>query len=173
MVRYTLAQSPEIVLTVRGKDSSQAREKAMDKLMELMDAGKLPTELEEGFSPQQFIEVKEPDETPIEEEDAISEAVQILSNLATLKLKVMESREEALKVREAIDILFTDQPVTVEEVTELKDGFKVLKNFAVSNLRYREARAKAEEARAILDEALKSSDAEVKPEKPPEKKDKK
>lgn len=24
MVRYTLAQSPEIVLTVRGKDSSQA-----------------------------------------------------------------------------------------------------------------------------------------------------
>lgn len=173
MVRYTLAQSPEIVLTVRGKDSSQAREKAMDKLMELMDAGKLPTELEEGFSPQQFIEVKEPDDTPIEEEDAISEAVQILSNLATLKLKVMESREEALKVREAIDILFTDQPVTVEEVTELKDGFKVLKNFAVSNLRYREARAKAEEARAILDEALKSSDAEVKPEKPPEKKDKK
>lgn len=173
MVRYTLAQSPEIVLTVRGKDSSQAREKAMDKLMELMDAGKLPTELEEGFSPQQFIEVKEPDDTPIEEEDAISEAVQILSNLATLKLKVMESREEALKVREAIDILFTDQPVTVEEVTELKDGFKVLKNFAVSNLRYREARAKAEEARAILDEALKSSDAEAKPEKPPEKKDKK
>ncbi len=173
MVRYTLAQSPEIVLTVRGKDSSQAREKAMDKLMELMDAGKLPTELEEGFSPQQFIEVKEPDDTPIEEEDAISEAVQILSNLATLKLKVMESREEALKVREAIDILFTDQPVTVEEVTELKDGFKVLKNFAVSNLRYREARAKAEEARAILDEALKSSDAEVKPENPPVKKDKK
>lgn len=173
MVRYTLAQSPEIVLTVRGKDSSQAREKAMDKLMELMDAGKLPTELEEGFSPQQFIEVKEPDETPIEEEDAISEAVQILSNLATLKLKVMESREEALKVREAIDILFTDQPVTVEEVTELKDGFKVLKNFAVSNLRYREARAKAEEARAILDEALKSSDPEVKPESSPVKKDKK
>ncbi|CAD5950910.1 hypothetical protein PCC9214_02549 [Planktothrix tepida] len=173
MVRYTLAQSPEIVLTVRGKDSSQAREKAMDKLMELMDAGKLPTELDEGFSPQQFIEVKEPDDTPVEEEDAISEAVQILSNLASLKLKVMDSREEALKVREAIDILFTDQPVTVEEVTELKDGFKVLKNFAVSNLRYREARAKAEEARAILDEALKSSDAEAKPENAPGKKDKK
>ncbi|MBD2483656.1 hypothetical protein [Planktothrix sp. FACHB-1365] len=173
MVRYTLAQSPEIVLTVRGKDSSQAREKAMDKLMELMDAGKLPTELDEGFSPQQFIEVKEPDDTPVEEEDAISEAVQILSNLASLKLKVMESREEALKVREAIDILFTDQPVTVEEVTELKDGFKVLKNFAVSNLRYREARAKAEEARVILDEALKSSDPEAKPENAPGKKDKK
>ena len=173
MVRYTLAQSPEVVLTVRGKDSPQAREKAMDKLMELMDSGKLPTELEEGFSPEQFIEVKEPDETPLEEEDAISEAVQILSNLASLKLKMMESREEALKVRAAIDILFSDQPVSVEEITELKDGFKVLKTFAVSNLRYREARAKAEEARAILDEALKPSEGEDKPEQTPGKKDKK
>lgn len=173
MVRYTLAQSPEVVLTVRGKDSSQAREKAMDKLMELMDSGKLPTELEEGFSPEQFIEVKEPDETPLEEEDAISEAVQILSNLASLKLKMMESREEALKVRAAIDILFSDQPVSVEEITELKDGFKVLKTFAVSNLRYREARAKAEEARAILDEALKPTEGEDKPEPTPSKKDKK
>lgn len=173
MVRYTLAQSPEIVLTVRGKDSPQAREKAMDKLMELMDSGKLPTELEEGFSPQQFIEVKEPDETPLEEEDAISEAVQVLSNLASLKLKMMESREEALKVRSAIDILFSDQPVSVEEITELKDGFKVLKTFAVANLRYREARAKAEEARAILDEALKSNEGEDKPEQTQGKKDKK
>lgn len=173
MVRYTLAESPEIVLTVRGKDSPKNRDKAMDQLMELMESGKLPTELEEGFSPQQFIEVKEPDETPLEEEDAISEAVQLLSNLASLKLKMMESREEALKVRSAIDILFTDQPVSVEEITELKDGFKVLKTFAVANLRYREARAKAEEARAILDDALKSSEGEDKPEQTPGKKDKK
>jgi len=93
--------------------------------------------------------------------------------LASLKLKVMESKEEALKVRESIDILFTDQPVTVEEITDLKDGFKVLKIFAVSNLRYREARGKAEEARAILDEALKSSEPEPKPDNPHGKKDKK
>lgn len=49
MVQYTLAQSPEIILTVSGKDSAKAREKAMDQLIELMDEGKLPTELEEGF----------------------------------------------------------------------------------------------------------------------------
>jgi hypothetical protein len=85
----------------------------------------------------------------------------------------MESKEEALKVRESIDILFTDQPVTVEEITDLKDGFKVLKNFAVSNLRYREARGKAEEARATLDEALKSSEPESKPDNYQGKKDKK
>ena len=162
MVRYTLVQSPEVILTVKGRDSAKAREEAMDQLMELMDAGKLPTELTEGFGPKQFIEVKEPEDITSDEEDAITQAVQVLSNLATLKLKVMESREEALKVRAAIDILFTDEPVSVEEITNLKDGFKVLKNFAQANVRYREARGKAEEARTVLDAALKSAEPELK-----------
>jgi hypothetical protein len=74
----------------------------------------------------------------------------------------MESREEALKIREAIDILFTDEAVSAEEISRLKDGFKVLKNFAQANVRYREARGKAEEARAILDEALQSVESEKK-----------
>ena len=164
MVRYTLPQSPEIILTVKGKDSAKAREEAMDRLMLLMDEGKLPTELAEGFGPKQFVEVIE-DATVSDGEDAITEAVQILSNLASLKLKVMESREEALKIREAIDILFTDEAVTAEEIGRLKDGFKVLKNFAQANVRYREARGKAEEARAILDEALQSVESEKKTQK--------
>jgi soluble cytochrome b562 len=158
MAQYTLAQSPEIILTVPGKDSAKAREKAMDQLMELMEAGKLPTELEEGFGPQQLIEVKEaPVENPADE-DAITQAVQILNNLATLKLKVQESKAEALEVRKAVDVLFSDKSVTEEEITKLKEGFKVLKNFAQANLRYQEARAKAENARQVLDQALKSPD---------------
>jgi len=156
MVQYTLAQSPEIILTVSGKDSAKAREKAMDQLMELMDAGKLPTELEEGFGPQQLIEVKEPTIDSASGEDAITQAVQVLSNLATLKLKVQESRDEALEIRKAIDVLFSDNSVTEEEIARLKEGFKVLKNFAQGNLRFQEARAKAEHARQVLDQALKS-----------------
>jgi|JI71714B2RNA_FD_contig_101_189671_length_4824_multi_5_in_0_out_0_4 hypothetical protein len=165
MVRYTLAQSPEIILTVRGNDTPKAREKAMDQLMEMLEAGKLPTELPEGFGPKQFIEVKD-EEVITEEEDAVTDAVQVLSNLATLKLKVMELREEALKVREAIDILFADEVVSAEEVSRLKDGFKVLKNFAIANLRYREARSQAEGARTILDAALKAPEAEIKAPEP-------
>ncbi|WP_414530146.1 hypothetical protein [Nodularia chucula] len=156
MVQYTLAQSPEIMLTVSGKDSAKAREKAMDQLMELMDAGKLTTELEEGFGPQQLIEVKEPAHSSTSGEDNITQAVQILNNLATLKLKVQETRAEALEIRQAVDILFLDNPVTEEEIARLKEGFKVLKNFAQANLRYQEARTKAEQARQILDQALKS-----------------
>ncbi|MGI2905501.1 MULTISPECIES: hypothetical protein [Tolypothrichaceae] len=156
MVQYTLAQSPEIILTVSGKDSAKAREKAMDQLMELMEAGKLPTELEEGFGAQQLIEVKEAPIDTAGGEDAITQAVQVLSNLATLKLKVQDSRAEALEIRKAVDVLFSDQSVTEEEITRLKEGFKVLKNFAQANMRYQEARTKAEQARQVLDQALKS-----------------
>ncbi|AFY41661.1 hypothetical protein [Nostoc sp. PCC 7107] len=157
MVQYTLAQSPEIILTIPGKDSAKARDKAMDQLMELMDAGKLPTELEEGFGPQQLIEVKESTiDTANNGEDAITQAVQLLNNLATLKLKVQESRTEALEIRKSVDVLFSDNSVTEEEITRLKEGFKVLKNFAQANLRYQEARTKAEQARQVLDQALKS-----------------
>lgn len=165
MVQYTLAQSPEVILTVPGKDSAKAREKAMDQLMELMDEGKLPTNLSEGFDPKQFIEVKEDaissgkSASAAADEDAINQAVQILSNLATLKLKVQESRTEALKIRSQIDVLFTDDSVTETEINQLKEGFKVLKTFAQANLRYRDARSQAEEARTVLDRALQSTDS--------------
>lgn len=158
MVKYTLPQSPEIILNVPGRDSAKARDKAMDQLMELMDEGKLPTDLAEGFSSQQLIEVKETTASDTSsDEDAVTQAVQVLSNLATLKLKVQESRDEALAVRAAIDVLFTDKSVSEEEISRIKEGFKSLKNFAQINLRYQEARAKAEQARIVLDEALKSS----------------
>ena len=159
MVRYTHVQTPEIKHTVHGKESKKAREKAMDKLMEIMEAGDLPTELEEGFGPQQLIEVKEPSmDTASGDEDKIIEAVQLLSNLATLKLKVQDTRTEALEVRKLVDILFSDESVSEEEISSLKEGFKVLKNFAQANLRYKDAREKAEQAREVLDQALKSPD---------------
>ncbi|MBW4519035.1 MAG: hypothetical protein KME16_04960 [Scytolyngbya sp. HA4215-MV1] len=162
MVRYTLAQSPEVILTVPGKDSEKARDKAMDQLMELMDTGALPTDLSDGFGPQQFIEVKEMEPLPSSEEDTITQAVQVLSNLATLKMKVQDIRLEAYQIRDLVDILFQDDPITEDQINRLKEGFKVLKTFAQLNLRYREARSQAEEARATLDRALQAPEAESK-----------
>ncbi len=157
MVQYTIVQSPEIILTVPGKDSPKARDKAMEQLLEMMDEGKLPTKLSEGFSPKQFIEVKEPELLDENSDDALTEAVQILSSLVTLKEKVDRSHADALKVREQIDILFEDRPVTEEEIANLKEGFKTLKTFAQANQRYQAAREQAEEARTILDRVLKST----------------
>lgn len=157
MVQYTLAQSPEVILSIPGKDSLKAREKAMDQLIELMDDGKLPTNLSDGFAPDQFIEVKEsqPTDNVRQQEEAVVEAVQVLSNLASLKVKMQEVRTDALKVRELVDLLFTDDPISDEQLNELKEGFKVLKTFAQNNLRFRDARSQAEEARKVLDAALK------------------
>ncbi len=159
MVQYTLPQNPQVVITVPGKDSTKAREKAMDQLMELMESDQLGTELAEGFGPSQFVEVKEME--AVGDEDNVIQAIQTLSNLATLKLKVQESRSDALKVRALVDILFTDTDVSEEQLNQLKDGFKLLKSFAQANLRYREARSQAEQARAILDQALQSPDGEM------------
>lgn len=160
MVQYTIAQSPEeVLIEIPGKDSKKARDKAMDQLIDLMDEGKLSTNLSDGFDPQQFIAVKEPT-TPAavqKDEDAVTEAVQILSHLANLKVKMQGSRDEALQVRDLVNVLFSDDTITEEDVIRLKEGLKTLKQFAQSNLRYREARSQAEAARKTLDEALKPS----------------
>jgi len=42
-------------------------------------------------------------------------------------LKVQELRAEALKVRAQVDILFTDEPISEDEIASFKEGFKVLK----------------------------------------------
>lgn len=157
MVQYTLAQCPEVTLSVTGKDSKKAREKAMDQLIDLMDEGKLPVDLSDGFGPQQLIEVKAQDaDMAVDDEEAVVQAVQTLNNLANLKLKAQDLRDEALKIRSQIDVLFTDDPVTEEEISQLKDGFKILKNFAQANIRYRAGRTEAEQARIVLDEALRN-----------------
>lgn len=158
MVQYTLAQDPEVILPVPGKDSLKAREKAMDQLMDLMNEGKLSTPLADGFGPQEFIEVKEPPPNTTEEEDAVVQAVQTLSNLAKLKLKVQSSHAEAMKVRALVDLLFSDDAISEAQSVSLNEGFKVLKQFAQTNLRYRDARSQAEQARKVLDAALKSPD---------------
>ncbi|MGB3312445.1 MAG: hypothetical protein WA939_04420 [Nodosilinea sp.] len=158
MVQYTLAQSPEVVLTVSGKDSRKAREKALDQLMAMLDEGALPTVLADGFSAEQLVEVHPPitSTTVQQQEDSVVEAIQVLNQLATLKVKVQASRDEALQVRQLVNLLFTDDPMTEDQFTDLKDGFKVLKSFAQSNLRFKEARTQAEDARQILDNALEN-----------------
>ncbi|MFN6068867.1 MAG: hypothetical protein ACK45T_17205, partial [Pseudanabaena sp.] len=115
----------------------------------------------DGFSPDQFIEVRELSMSE-DREDPITQAVQILNNLATLKIKVQELRSDAMQVRSQIDILFSDEIVSEEQINSIKEGFKTLKNFAQLNMKFLDARSQAEKARQVLDEALKSPNSEVK-----------
>lgn len=161
MPRYTLPENPEVILEIPGtRDTVKSREKAMDQLVELMDEEKLGADLPNGFSPDRFVIVSEelPDLAQAENnnQDEITKAVQILSTLASLKAKLQETRTEALAVRSQIDILFSDAPASAEQLSELKNGFRILKTFAGLNERYRAARAQAEAARQILDKALQA-----------------
>jgi stalled ribosome rescue protein Dom34 len=155
MVKYTLKEDPEVVIEVPGKDSAKSRDKAMDKLMKLLNEEKLSTNLEDGFGPDEFIEVRENSVSGSSpEDDEIVEAVQILNNFATLKLKTQESKQEALEIRALVDLLFSDDLISEDDVAKLKEGFKVLKTFAQANIKYREAKSQAETARSTLDRAL-------------------
>lgn len=157
MVKYTLKEEPEAVIEIVGKDSKKAREKAMLQLMELMDNGKLKTTLDKGFSPSNFIEVQENPQAELSPpEDEVVQAVQILNRLASLKLKMQEMQQNALEIRAIVDLLFSDDPISEEDVLRLKEGFKVLKKFAQANIQYREARSQAGAARSVLDRALQS-----------------
>lgn len=161
MPRYTLPENPEVILEIPGaRDTAKSREKAMDRLVELMDQEKVGSDLPDGFSPDRFVVVSEdlPDLAQADDsnQNEITRAVQILSTLASLKAKLQETRAEALAVRTQIDILFSDATVSAEQLGELKNGFKILKTFAGVNERYRAARAQAEAARQILDKALQT-----------------
>lgn len=160
MVKYTMKEDPEVIIEVPGKDSPKARDKAMDQLVDLMDAGRLKTNLDNGFGLQDFIEVKPTSLDASPAEDDVIQAVQVLNHLATSKLKMQELRQDALEVRALVDLLFADDLISEEDLAHLKEGFKVLKSFAVANIRYRETRDQATAARETLDRALQ-------PETPP------
>jgi hypothetical protein len=155
MVQYSFPQNPDIILTVTGKDSSRAREKAMAQLIDLMDGGMLDAETVDGLEPQQLVEVgKEPPAPSGEADDPIAHAVQTLSTFAGLKLKLQELQGDAIEVRSQIDILFGPEPITEAQINALKDGFKTLKTYAQLYHRLQELLPRAEASRAMLDRAL-------------------
>ncbi|MFB2939029.1 hypothetical protein ACE1B6_27565 [Aerosakkonemataceae cyanobacterium BLCC-F154] len=161
MPQYTLAEDPTVILTVPGKnDTKKNREAAIEKLLELMDTGELSIDLKDGFSPDQLILVKDTkaegnvnlkDSTG--EDSGIVQAVQVLTQFASLRQRVEELRPAAQEARSQIDLLFAGE-VSIEQIQQIKEGLKALKNFAQVNIQFRESITEAEAARKTLDEAL-------------------
>ena len=144
MPRYSLAEDPTIVLDIPGKnDTRKAREAAIEKLLELMESGELNTELKDGFGPDQLIMIKTPgNESSSSQKDGSGEdsdvvqAVQTLTQFATLRQRVEELRPGAQEARSQIDLLFEGE-VTVEQIQQIKEGLKSLKNYAQANIQFR------------------------------------
>ncbi|MFB2837860.1 hypothetical protein [Floridanema evergladense] len=161
MPQYTLAEDPTIVLTVPGKnDTKKNREAAIEQLLELMDSGELSIDLKDGLGPDQLILVKDAKaegnanlKEGTGEDSGVVQAVQVLTQFASLRQRVEELRPAAQEARSQIDLLFAGE-VTVDQIQQIKEGLKALKNFAQVNIQFRESIAEAEAARKTLDEAL-------------------
>ncbi len=161
MATYTLTEAPEVTVSVRGKDSPTTRQKAIEKIAEMMELGELPNELLNGLSAEQLILTEAPaqmtDSQGDEEKEPLVMAVQELSKFFPLKIKTQRLKQAALQARHNLDVLFTDETIEqdldqLEEV--LKANFKTLKEFASSLGEYRQAKQGADKALIILDEAL-------------------
>ncbi|MBW4695094.1 MAG: hypothetical protein KME27_25365 [Lyngbya sp. HA4199-MV5] len=88
-------------------------------------------------------------------EEEITQAIQVLSTLATLKLKTQESKDQSLVVLRKIESLFKlEEPISPEDLEELKTGFKTLNKFALAVNQYYETKTKAEDAKKVLDAIL-------------------
>lgn len=153
--QYTIPQCPELIIEVPNSDSDKARCKATQELIQLINEGRLSVQIPEGFSTSQLIEITEKD-LMAEDEGKIINAVKILSKFSTSKQKTQELYDQAIEARKQLDVLFSNRRVSHEEFQRIKEGFKVLKEFALANLRYKEVLPEAENARLLLDEALES-----------------
>lgn len=95
--------------------------------------------------------------SPQTAEEEITQAIQVLSALATLKLKTQESKDQSLVVLRKIESLFKlEEPISPEDLEELKTGFKTLNKFALAVNQYYETKTRAEDAKKVLDAILGS-----------------
>ncbi|MHC5819652.1 MAG: hypothetical protein ACYT04_28195, partial [Nostoc sp.] len=81
MPQYTIPYCPELLFEVPGADSDNARYKATQQIVFLINEGQLKIKLPEGFSTRKLIEITKQD-LMAENEHKIIEAVKIISKLS-------------------------------------------------------------------------------------------
>lgn len=159
MVAYTLPECPDLIISIRGKDSEKSRKQAMEQLHQMMEDDEIPADsFPNGVSFADFIEVdssKLASPKAADDNNEVLQAVQTLSNLALLKIDLEKDRQAALEIYEVINrLLFSDNSIEEEEIDRLKQGFKTLKIFAQNHVKLQSALPQAEVARDLLNQAL-------------------
>lgn len=161
MATYTLAQASEVQVSVPGKDSVTNRDKALDKIKQMLESGELPTELSIGLSTEQLVLTAAPGKITFplgdEEQEPIEVAVRELQKFLFLKLRTQRLKLGATQARQNIATILTEETneQDIDQLEEmLKGNFKTLKEFVGVLKEYRQAKPGAESALIILDEAL-------------------
>lgn len=158
---YTLAQAPAVQVSVPGKDSVTTRDKALEKISQMLESGELPTELSTGLSAEQLILTAAPGKITFsegdEEQEPLEVAVRELQKFLFLKLRTQRLKLGATQARQNIATILTEETTEqdIDQLEEmLKGNFKTLKEFVGVFKEYRQAKPGAESALIILDEAL-------------------
>jgi len=161
MATYTIPEVPDVLVTVRGKDSISTRQKALDKIADMLSSGELPTEVPKGLTPELLILTETPARTTDaegdEEQEPLSMAVREVHKFLLLKIKTQRLKQLAVQARQNIDTILTEESIEqdLDQLEEtVKGDYKTLKEFVLALGEYRQAKAGAESALAILDEAL-------------------
>ncbi len=161
MATYVLAELPDILITVRGKDSITTRQKALDKIADMLSSGELPTEVPNGLTPDDLILTEAPARTTEpesdEEQEPLSMAVRELHKFLLMKIRTQRLKQLALQARQNIDTILTLESIErdLDQLEEmLKGDYKTIKEFVLALGEYRQTKTGAEAALAILDEAL-------------------
>jgi len=160
MATYTLAKNPEIVVSVRGKDLPITRQKALDKIFEMVESGKLLIELPKELSIEQLVLTEaqtQINDVESDEEQPLEMAVRELQKFLFLKLRTQRLKQGAAMARQNIAALLSEEILEqdLNQVEEtLKGHFKTLKEFAAVLREYRQKKPIAESALIVLDEVL-------------------
>ncbi len=159
MATYTLAEVPEVTVSVRGKDSPIIRQKALDQIADMLESGELLTELPKDLSIEQLVltdPVKTTD-TESDEEQPLEMALRELQKFLFLKLRTQRLKQSATIARQNMANLLSEETLEqdLDEAEEtIKGHFKTLKDFVGVLREYRQSKPRAESALIVLDEAL-------------------
>ena len=151
MATYTLAQASEVQVSVPGKDSVTNRDKALDKIKQMLESGELPTELSIGLSTEQLVLTAAPGKITFplgdEEQEPVEVAVRELQKFLFLKLRTQRLKLGATQARQNIATILTEETneQDIDQLEEmLKGNFKTLKEFVGVLKEYRQAKPGAE-----------------------------
>ena len=154
-IKYTTKDLKELGLFVEvsGRtDNERTRNKALEEIQRRMDDPE-DTSLNEnsfadGLSVNDLIVVEPPEETSAEEEPEIIRAVKAIANLASLRVTLESSYQQAIDLRPVIEALFSPEPLTPEQIEKATD-----KNFAKILMKFAEAKAARDQFLPIAEEA--------------------
>jgi hypothetical protein len=157
MATYKLPEPPEVTVSVRGKDSLTSRQKALDKITQMVAAGELSADSTLNLSTEDLMLYEAPATNDDETQDPLELAVRELHQFLLLKIRTQKLKEVVEEIRAQIETILTVDEIEQDQEqleSSLKTSFKTIKEYVGMVKECQLAKPKASAALSLLDEAL-------------------